>query len=191
MSDMIPFEKSGALTVADLKGSLISAKQEMSSSDVIPFLKLTKQGLWEYGADQVEIEKDSEWALNPLSLQHGWISWGEGEVLGEAMVPIAAPRPALADMEETGEKWDEQISVQMCCVKGVDKGTNVLYKTTSRGGKQEMGKYLSALESQLDVDENKIVVVYTLGNSSYQHKKYGKIYTPVFTSKGWIAMDGK
>ncbi len=191
MSEMIPFEKSGELTVKDLKGSLIKAKQEMSSGEVIPFLKLTKQGIWEYGADQVEVENESEWALNPLSLQHGWISWGEGEVLGEAMVPITAPRPALADMEETGEKWDEQISVQMCCVKGVDKGVNVLYKTTSRGGKQAMGKYLSALEAQLDVDQDKIVAVYQLDQSSYPHKKYGKIYTPVFTNKDWMSMAGK
>ena len=52
----------------------------------VAIVKMDKGGHWVFGADQTEIEEGSTWAVNPLSFVHGFIAWGDGEVLGEKMV---------------------------------------------------------------------------------------------------------
>ena len=39
-----------------------------------------------FGADQTEVEDDATWAINPYSFIHGFIAWGDGEVLAEGRV---------------------------------------------------------------------------------------------------------
>ena len=41
----------------------------------LPFLKMGKDGLWVHGQDATLIEKDSDWAINPLSVGHGYVCW--------------------------------------------------------------------------------------------------------------------
>ena len=190
MNDMIPFQENRALATKSLKTALSTARHEMRTTTGTPFLKLTRAGVWVYGQEGVEIEKTARWAINPHSLQHGWISWGDGEVLGEQMVSITKGRPAQDSLETTGVDWDEQVGVHMCCIEGADKGLNVIYKTTSLGGKNAFGKYFAALETQLDEDEAKMIAVCALESSSYQHKKYGEIFTPVIAIQHWVDMEG-
>ncbi len=49
-------------------------------------LKMDKGGHWIYGAEQTEVESDSTWAVNPFSFIHGYIAWGDGDVLGDQSV---------------------------------------------------------------------------------------------------------
>jgi hypothetical protein len=35
------------------------------------------------------------------------------------------------------------------------------------------------------------VPIVTLGKDHYQHKSYGRIYTPVFEIVEWVSMDGE
>ncbi len=191
MSNIVLFEKSTELTAKKLATAIAAASTELTTSVGAPFLKLTRAGAWVYGQEGVAVEKGSLWAINPQSLQHGWISWGEGEVLGEKMVPISTPRPAQEDLPPSAEKWDEQVGVQLCCIKGTDKGQNVIYKTNSLGGKNAFQKYFDALGNQLKEDESKVVAVCELDCSSYQHKKYGEIFTPYINIQHWTDMDGK
>ena len=44
---------------------------------------------------------------------------------------------------------------------------------------------------QVEKDQTKPVPVVMLKKDHYQHKSYGKIYTPVFEIVEWISMEGE
>ena len=47
-----------------------------------------------------------------------------------------------------------------------------------------------AIATQVDKDQTKPVPVVRLKKEHYAHKKYGKVYTPVFEVVEWISLDG-
>ena len=203
-TEVTPFSKASTeLTTEAFATALAFARSAMKTSQTNPFLKLTKQGVWLFGQDDVPVQEGSLWALNPHSLQHGYIAWGDAEVLGEEMVGITQPRPVVSALPahtydvkvkgkiETKEaSWDEQISVLMRCMAGEDEGTQVLYKTTSRGGLNAMGKYIDALMRQMDIDAAAMVAVVTLGHDSYNHKTYGAISVPILEIQEFVTLNG-
>lgn len=173
-----------------------------------PYLRMGKDGIWVYGADNIEVEEGSKWAVNPLSLRHGyscWTNYPEGsrkknELLGEAMVPAASAKPDRSSLEkfDSGHKdragnpiywlWNDQVSVTLMCISGEDKGTTVLYKTSSVGGLGAMGDLIAAIMAQLDSDPNSPVPVVLLDSDSYVHKNYGKTYTPDIKIVEWAGL---
>jgi hypothetical protein len=46
-----------------------------------------------------------------------------------------------------------------------------------------------AIAEAVEKDATKPVPVVLLKKEHYQHKSYGKIYTPVFSIQKWVAMD--
>jgi hypothetical protein len=158
----------------------------------VAIIKMDKGGHWVFGADQTEVEEGSTWAVNPLSFVHGFIAWGDGDVLGEKMVSIANPLPEL-DEAPTGAKkgWESQVGMSLKCVSGDDKGMEARYTVTSVGGKRAVQTLAVALADQVEKDQSKPVAIVRLKKDSYQHKSYGKIYTPVFEIVEWMSMDGE
>jgi hypothetical protein len=153
---------------------------------------MDKGGHWVFGADQTEIEEGSTWAVNPLSFVHGFIAWGDGDVLGEKMVSIANPLPELDEAPLGAKKgWESQVGMSMKCVSGDDKGLEARYTVTSVGGKRAVQTLAVALADQVDKDQTKPVAIVRLKKDHYQHKSYGKIYTPVFEIVEWMSMDGE
>jgi hypothetical protein len=73
---------------------------------------------------------------------------------------------------------------------GEDAGLAVRYTATSVGGRNAIQKIANAIADQLEADPSKPVALVTLGKETYQHKQYGKIFTPVMTVVGWATMDG-
>jgi hypothetical protein len=158
----------------------------------VAIIKMDKGGHWVFGADQTEIEEGSTWAVNPLSFVHGFIAWGDGEVLGEKMVGIANPLPELDEAPPGAKKgWESQVGMSMKCVSGDDKGLEARYTVTSVGGKRAVQTLAVALADQVDKDQTKPVAIVRLKKDHYQHKSYGKIYTPVFEIVEWMSMDGE
>ena len=155
-------------------------------------LKMDKGGHWIYGAEQTEVESDSTWAVNPFSFIHGYIAWGDGEVLGEMMVPVTEPKPELPPVPHGAKKgWEVQVGMSLKCLSGPDKGLEVRYTTTSVGGKRAVNTLGVAIAAQCETAPGKPVPVVSLKKDSYQHKSYGKIYTPVFEIVEWASMDGQ
>lgn len=155
-------------------------------------LKMDKGGYWIYGAEQTEVESDSTWAVNPFSFIHGYIAWGDGEVLGEMMVPVTEPKPELPPVPHGAKKgWEVQVGMSLKCLSGPDKGLEVRYTTTSVGGKRAVNTLGVAIAAQCETTPGKPVPVVSLKKDSYQHKSYGKIYTPVFEIQDWASMDGQ
>jgi hypothetical protein len=158
----------------------------------VAIIKMDKGGHWVFGADQTEIEEGSTWAVNPLSFVHGFIAWGDGEVLGEKMVGIANPLPELDEAPPGAKKgWESQVGMSMKCISGDDKGLEARYTVTSVGGKRAVQTLAVALADQVDKDQTKPVAIVRLKKDHYQHKSYGKIYTPVFEIVEWMSMDGE
>jgi hypothetical protein len=158
----------------------------------VAIIKMDKGGHWVFGAEQTEIEEGSTWAVNPLSFVHGFIAWGDGEVLAEKMVSIANPLPELDEAPPGAKKgWESQVGMSLKCVSGEDKGMEARYTVTSVGGKRAVQTLAVALADQVEKDQSKPVAIVRLKKDSYQHKSYGKIYTPVFEIVEWMSMDGE
>jgi hypothetical protein len=152
---------------------------------------MDKTGHWVFGADQTEVQEGSTWAINPFSFIHGFIAWGEGEVLGEKMVPVSTPLPEM-DAPPPGAKrgWETQVGMSLKCLDGDDEGLECRFSTTSVGGKRAVSALAVAIATQVDTDQTKPVAVVKLKKEHYQHKSYGRIFTPVFEVVKWIGMDG-
>jgi hypothetical protein len=192
MSNSVAVFKSANLpSVQSLSTALRSLETEVGEVGTV-ILKMDKTGHWVFGADQTEIEDESLWAVNPFSFIHGYIAWGDGEVLGEKMVSVAQPLPEM-EAAPPGSKrgWETQVGMSLKCISGEDKGMEARYATTSVGGKRAVQELAVAIAAQVDKDQTKPVPVVQLGKSHYTHKSYGRIYTPVFDIQEWVTMEGE
>jgi hypothetical protein len=189
MSSLVTFSQANLPAVTNLSAALRKLDSEVGPAGVA-ILKMDKTGHWVFGADQTEVEDDSTWAINPFSFVHGFIAWGDGEVLGEKMVSVAEPLPEL-DAAPGGAKngWQKQVGVSLKCISGEDKGLECRYATTSVGGVRSVQALAVTIATQVDKDQTKPVAVVRLKKDHYQHKSYGKIYTPVFEVVQWVSMD--
>jgi hypothetical protein len=191
MSNLVTFSKANLPSVQSLSTALRSLEKDVAPSGVV-IIKMDKTGHWVFGADQTEIEDDSTWAVNPFSFVHGFIAWGDGEVLGEKMVPVSEPLPQLDAAPPNAKKgWETQVGLSMKCISGDDKGMEVRYTTTSVGGKRAVQTLAVQIAEQVEKDQTKPVPVVHLKKDHYSHKSYGKIYTPVFDIVEWVSMSGE
>ena len=186
---LVTFSKANLPAVSSLATSLRTIQSEVGAAGVV-ILKMDKTGHWVFGADQTEVEDDSLWAINPFSFVHGFIAWGDGEVLGEKMASVSQPLPVLDEAPPQAKKgWESQVGMSLKCISGDDKGMEARYTTTSVGGKRSVQTLAVALADQVEKDQTKPVAVVRLKKDHYAHKSYGKIYTPVFEIVEWISMD--
>ena len=191
MSNLVTFSQANLPSVASLSTALRALEKDVGSSGIV-ILKMDKTGHWVFGADQTEIEDGSTWAVNPFSFVHGYIAWGDGEVLGEKMVPVTQPLPELDAAPPSAKKgWETQVGMSLKCLLGDDEGMEARYTTTSVGGKRSVQTLALAIAAQVEKDQSKPVPVVRLKKDHYTHKSYGKIFTPVFEVVEWASMDGK
>ncbi len=191
MSNLVAFSQAGLPAVAQLSTALRAAAQQAAPVGMV-ILKMDRTGHWIFGADQTEVESGSKWAVNPYSFIHGYIAWGDGAVLGEKMVSMTQPLPEVEAAPPGASKgWEQQIGVSLKCIDGDDAGMEARFTATSVGGKRAVQELALAVAAQVDKDQSKPVPVVTLGKDHYQHKSYGRIYTPVFDVAEWVSMDGK
>jgi hypothetical protein len=190
MSNLATFSSANLPAVSTLSTALRALEQGAGTSGVV-ILKMDKTGHWVFGADQTEVEDDSTWAVNPFSFVHGFIAWGDGEVLGEKMTSVQHPLPEL-DVAPPGAKrgWETQIGMSLKCLNGEDKDMEARFTTTSVGGKKAVQALGVAIATQVEKDQSKPVAIVRLKKDHYVHKSYGRIYTPVFEIVDWASMDG-
>jgi hypothetical protein len=152
-----------------------------------PILRLLKDGIWVFGQNNEEVQEGSQWVVNPMSLAHGWVCWLDSQIVGQVMVSMAAdppPRPAAVN----GREYEAQRSFDMKCITGDDAGTEVVYKVSSMGGVERITDLIGLIRPQLLTAHPCPVLV--LGQDYYTHKKYGRIYKPIFDIVGWADMNG-
>lgn len=190
MSNLVKFGSAGLPAVQNLAASL--RKLEQAAPSVMVILKMDKTGHWVFGAEQEEVENGSRWAVNPLSFVHGYIAWGKGEALGEMMAPITDPLPEVGVPPSGADRgWEMQLGFSLKCISGEDAGMEARYSTTSVGGKRAVQQLGLAIATQVEKAPDRPVPVITLGKDSYQHKSYGRVFTPVFEVQEWVSMNGE
>ena len=187
-NEISTFSAAGLPQVNSLTAALRNLQP--ASGGGFAILKMDKTGHWVYGADQTEVEDDSIWAVNPFSFVHGYIAWGDGVVLAEKMTSISNPKPPI-DAAPAGATrgWEDQIGLSLKCVSGEDAGLEVRYSSTSVGGKRADQELGTKLAEQVDKDQTKPVAMVLLKKEHYQHKSYGKIFTPIFDIQKWASME--
>lgn len=189
----------GALAaLGNLKQGLQNVQSGIRVAGGEPILRMGRDGIWIYGADNVEVEDGSTWAINPMSLTHGYICWKvipEGskekpELLGEETRSMFQPLPNKDSLPDYGHPWAEILSVQLKCVSGEDEGEQTLYKTSSTGGLRAMKELIGSIMEAIDKHPETPVPVVQLKSDSYPHKQYGKTYFPVIAIGSWVSMEG-
>ena len=191
MSNITTFSGANLPSVKSLATALRTIETDVGGAGTV-IIKMDKTGHWVFGADQTEIEDDASWAVNPFSFVHGYIAWGDGEVLAEKMVSVSQPLPELEAAPPGAKKgWETQVGMSIKCLDGEDKGMEARYTTTSVGGKKGVQALAVAIATQVEKDQAKPVPVVELGKEHYTHKSYGRIYTPIFKVLEWVGMDGE
>jgi hypothetical protein len=184
------FELANLPPVSSLSVALRQLEKDVGPAGSV-ILKMDKRGDWVFGADQTEVDDGTLWAVNPFSFVHGFIAWGDGEVLGEKMVSVSQPLPEMEPAPAGAKRgWETQVGMSLKCISGPDNGLEVRYNVTSVGGKRAVQGLAVAIAQQVESDQSKPVPVVTLKRDHYTHKSYGKIYTPVFEVQEWMSMDG-
>jgi hypothetical protein len=190
MSNIVTFKQANLPAVASLSTALRALENNIGPSGVV-LLKMDRTGHWVYGADQTEVEEESTWAVNPFSFVHGFIAWGDGEVLAEKMVSVAQPLPELDAAPPNAKKgWETQVGMSLKCLSGEDKDMEARYTATSVGGKRSVQALAVEIAAQVEKDQSKPVPVVRLKKDHYSHKSYGRIFTPVFEVVEWVSMNG-
>ena len=191
MSNLVKFSGANLPSVASLSTALRTIATDVSASST-SIIKMDRTGHWVFGADQTEAEDDARWAVNPFSFVHGFIAWGDGEVLAEKLVPVTEPLPELEAAPPGAKKgWEPQTGLSLKCISGEDAGMEARFTTTSVGGRKAVQALAVAIATQVEKDQGKPVPVVKLGKDHYTHKSYGRIYTPVFEVVEWVSMNGE
>jgi hypothetical protein len=187
----LTFSKANLPAVATLSAALRRLESEVGPAGVA-ILKMDKTGHWVFGVDQTEVDDEATWAVNPYSFVHGFIAWGDGEVLAEKMASVAEPLPEV-DAAPPGAKngWQKQVGLSLKCLTGDDADLEVRFATTSVGGVRAVQQLAVEIAAQVEKDQTKPVPVIQLKKDHYQHKSYGRIFTPVFEIQSWMSMDGE
>jgi hypothetical protein len=78
----------------------------------------------------------------------------------------------------------------MClkCISGEYAGMEARFTTTSVGGKRGVQELAVAIAVQVEKDQSTPVPIITLGKEHYQHKSYGRIFTPTFGVTEWVSL---
>jgi hypothetical protein len=190
MNELAKFGNANLPSVQSLAESLRSLDTGVGLGNAV-ILKMDKTGHWVFGADQTEVEDDSTWAVNPFSFTKGFIAWGDGDVLGEKMVPITQPLPELEPAPAGSKRgWELQVGMSLQCMNGEDKGMEARFSTTSVGGKRAVQVLAMAIATEMVKDNPKPVPLIRLKKEHYTHKSSGRIFTPVFEVLSWVSFDG-
>lgn len=159
----------------------------VSSSDFL-YLKMSKAGEWVYGADETEVSADSVFIIDPSSYAQGYVAWNDGELVNELMAAAGQTPVTMSDLPDlpAGVKWDAQVAFALKGLEGEVEDLQFLYKVSSRGGKQVIAELLAKIIERGKDGEMALCPVILLDKTSYKHKKYGKIFTPVLTVDEWM-----
>ena len=126
--------------------------------------------------------------VEPSSYSQGYIAWDDDGNLVDEHMAVAGSQPILiSELPDLprGVSWAPQVSFALKCIEGQNEGTQLLYKVSSRGGKAAIADLLAKIIARAKTGVADIYPVLGLDSTYYQHKKYGRIYTPILTLEEW------
>jgi len=140
-----------------------------------------RTGGFVYGPDGIVPDPSSLWAVNPFSLQIGWVSWADRKKAGEIMAPIGQ----MPECPNNGLEWKQQISFEMEAIAGEDKGEIVALSNSSNGALACWDDLLKNIAARPNVDYASAVC--KLDIHHYFLNKWNKdIYEPRLIVVDWM-----
>jgi hypothetical protein len=198
MSEIAAFHNTTAITSPDQLTAALAqnrTRQPQATRGGKAILKLEQNdGFWHFGQDNEEVEDGTVWAINPYSLQAGWVAWGRrnnrsykaGEVMDSFANPPACPTEDLS--ADGGATWAEQVAFELICVAGSQVGQEVIYNSSSKGGKKGYDDVYDALQSRPNSDYCFPVIL--LEQDSYNTSLHNKrVFNPIFRVIDWANGD--
>lgn len=166
--------------------ALMKDSQADAKPDMDPFLKLDKTGKWVYGQDRIEPKAGQQWVVNTRSFAKGFVAWAAG---AKVMAGLGEPPVNEADLplDVPAEMWKIQVAVQLKGLGGYDDGQQVMFSSSSKGGRSAWHELLAVLQaSGKDLSAEALVV--ELNSGSWISQDYGRIFTPEFTPVKWVPL---
>ena len=174
---------------AALVQGLRTAARSVASNSA--FLKMDKSGEWVFGADMADVPPGQLFIVNPGGFVHGYVCWGDGEKLGEQLVPVhdalEEPGPLPAG---SAKGWERQLGAHLIGLDGALAGLDLAYVTSSFGGRKAVAALADTVAAQIEAvgEAGEIVPVVKLSSSPYKHDKYGRIFNPIITVARWLTL---
>src|SRR5262245_15526798 len=192
-----PAPSGGALASLAALGKTLNAVDTTSvvGGAGMPMLSFKREGdgTWMYGQKRIVVKDGSRWSVNPLSFRYGYICFGDGnKVLGERLVSVSQPMPAVDELPDKGFPWVPQWCVNLKCLSGEDADVEVTFKPTTVGGIQSVAGLIDTVRDRLNGGQHdgKVAPIVRLEKNSYQHGQYGRVWTPLLTIVDWMSLSG-
>lgn len=167
-----------------------------------------KEGYWRFGQESGELTEKDLLAVNPMSFQHGYVAFGkEGMAVdldgNPAQVMVSADftmpnRDDLPELElvrfkrgepEREPDWKLCRSVDLVVVEGPNKGQELRYAPTSRGGTRMVLKLQAEVGRRFEAEDLQCVPLVELFAEPYKHRTYGKIFNPIAEIIEWTDLE--
>src|SRR5688572_9915539 len=179
-------------------GALMNIGLMVGSDDGKPILKMSKDGYWTFGQEEIELEEGDLLAINPASIKHGYIAFADDgpatTVDGDSAQiyqPITMPLPYVNELPEVevikGKRgkqdwtphWQFTLAFDAVVIEGPNTGAEMVYKPVSKGGLRMIRQIAEEIAKRLEDGSDECVPVVELFSDHYDHKTYGKTYFPV------------
>ena len=174
-------EDKGLPAISDMQARLDRALSRVDDATGGDFIKLDKSGVWIVGEDVVVDQEACKFKASIPNVLYGLTAWHNGEAVKEMLYSASEP-PVSPDMLgplPPEVKVEQCFAMPLRCVEGPFKGDKFVYKSSSPSAWNAFGIFLRQARAQ--GTETPLMM---LDKSSYRHKKYGKIFTPIFTVIG-------
>jgi hypothetical protein len=163
------------------------------------FLKFNKQE-WLLGENDKAVPADARFVGNLEEYYRGWVRWWGGvptdhrigRVVDRHRVP---PREELGDLDKN--KWEREANgvprdpwarTVYLGLRDMSNDEIVCFTSSSEGGRKAVLKLADYYDRRRHRFKGKMPIV-VLESESYQHKTYGKIWTPKFRVVDWEFWD--
>lgn len=165
-------------------------------------LRLTKQGVWVFGADSEVLKSGTQLIGNPASLSSGYVAWWQSQIEGEVMQPLSMGpvdptklSPVNSGSIPPGKKvpsgkgWENQASIDL--ITKADVPLQLVYKSSSMGGMKTLLTLAGEIAFGMDENPARVYPVIELDVDSYIHKEFGQVFTPVLSIVSWLDAAGE
>jgi len=190
---MFPAQQIPASSLASaLKKSKVDTSSTASGSGVAYLTFSGNGGGYTLGAEQEDVGGCAI-VINPSSFVHGWILWHQ-QVPTKALTSFVNDLPEKIPNKGRDEAAEARgFQAAFLPVDGEDEDETIIeFTTNSYGGRKAIDGVLNEMIARANGGEEVFLCpVVSLDSDSYFNKNYGKqIYTPKFSVKDWMSVDG-
>lgn len=184
--------------LTDAMAHLSAAKNTMMGKAL---LKLTKVGVWVFGADNEKLKPGTVLIGNPASISSGYVAWWQSQIEGEKMQPVhlgPVDPNTLGEVNSggippgkkvaSGKGWESQASIDL--ITQAEVPLSMIYKTSSMGGMRALLTLVGEVSYGMSENPQRAFPLIECSVDSYQHKEFGEVFTPVLSIVGWLDAEG-